>query len=189
MINAEMEKTFKTLKSDLTSAASLFGAADADQTFTQKSVSQKRFRRIFDLFATVGYIVLIQFCNENPLKSDPLQVNESISLKYGEIYIFKADRLEVGFHRLIQEGRCPLNVQCFWEGLAEIEVWLWNQGTAAHFIKLPIYGYVTRENTELHITVDTLGYQLTLMELNPYPEFPEQTSGKKYEAIIKIETK
>jgi len=110
--------------------------------------------------------------------------DEVVVLKYGESKKGTLSRISIGYNRTISDSRCPTDLKCYWEGMAEIEIWLQPENEAIHFLTLPIYGYVSRMDTLRHITVDTLGYALALLELNPYPAYEKAFSEGEYEAVI-----
>jgi hypothetical protein len=73
---------------------------------------------------------------------------------------------------VLSDSRCPFSVLCFWQGIAEIEVKLDNKAGDSALVTLGVLGG-TRYNTENPYFIDTLGYRLSFLRLDPYPE----TSG------------
>ena len=132
------------------------------------------------------FLTLITTCDNEEPENVFVNINEIFTLKCGESVTVKPDNIDLGFCEVISDSRCPTNLRCFWEGVAEIKVWICEPGQAANFIKLPIYGYVTIENTMRHVIVDTLGYQLSLLQLDPYPYEHEERDYSEYEATIFI---
>jgi hypothetical protein len=132
------------------------------------------------------FLTLIAACDNEESENAFVNINEIFTLKYGESITVKPDNFDIGFCEVISDSRCPTNLQCFWEGVAEIKVWICEPGQAANFIKLPIYGYVALEDTINHVSVDTLGYQLSLLQLDPYPDEFEERDYSEYEATIFI---
>jgi len=114
--------------------------------------------------------------------------DEIVVLEYGESKRGIISHLTIGYNRNISDSRCPIDLQCFWEGMAEIEIWIQPEDEEIHFLTLPIYGHVTRTDTFRHVTLDTLGYTLALLELNPYPVYENAFSEGEYEAVIYIST-
>lgn len=132
------------------------------------------------------FLILFDTCDNEESENFSVNINETFTLKCGESVIVKPDNLDLGFYEVISDSRCPANLQCFWEGVAEIKVWICEPGQSAKFIKLPIYGYVTYEDTIRHVVIDTLGYQLSLLQLDPYPDEFEERDYSEYEATIFI---
>ena len=132
------------------------------------------------------FLILLTTCDNEESENIYVNINETFTLKCGESVIVKPDNLDLGFYEVISDSRCPTNLRCFWEGAAEIKVWICEPGQSAKFIKLPIYGDVTYEDTIRHVVVDTLGYQLSLLHLDPYPDEFEERDYSEYEATIFI---
>ena len=132
------------------------------------------------------FLTLIAACDNEEPENVYVNINEIFTLKCGESVTVKPDNFDIGFCEVISDSRCPTNLQCFWEGVAGIKVWICESGQAANFIKLPIYGYVALEDTMNHVTVDTLGYRLSLLQLDPYPYEHEERDYSEYEATIFI---
>lgn len=61
----------------------------------------------------------------------------------------------------VLEGRCPLNVVCFWEGNAEVQMLMMINGQSINFSLNTAGSYLN--NTSV------LGYDITLLDVNPYP--------------------
>lgn len=145
--------------------------------------SNQKFLTICSLFM---FLTLIATCDNEESKNVFININEIFTLKCGESVTVKPDNFDIGFCEVISDSRCPTNLRCFWEGVAEIKVWICEPGQAANFLKLPIYGYVALEDTMRHVIVDTLGYQLSLLQLDPYPYEHEERDYSEYEATIFI---
>lgn len=150
--------------------------------YKTKNLSQK----FFTICLLILFLILFATCDNKESENIYVNINEIFTLKCGESVIVKPDNLDLGFYEVISDSRCPTNLQCFWEGAAEIKVWICEPGQSAKFIKLPIYGSVTYEDTIRHVVVDTLGYQLSLLHLDPYPDEFEERDCSEYEATIFI---
>lgn len=126
------------------------------------------------------------------LESNPIINPESITLPdtvtihCGEILYFPNEELHVRFADVLSDSRCPLNVQCFWVGAAEIELGLKVQPNPEIAVPFKIFGYVYMENDTRHLFIDTLGCRIYLMELNPYPADPGEYDFSQYSAILSI---
>lgn len=125
-------------------------------------------------------------CELNSNNIPMSNINEAITLQLGKSTILEPYNLEVGFHEVISDSRCPSNADCIWEGMAEILIYLIEPPRAANFITLKISGYVSKEDVSRHVSIDTLGYNLTLQQLDPYPVYPEERDYSEYIATILI---
>lgn len=132
------------------------------------------------------FLTLIAACDNEESETIFVNINEIFTIKHGESITVKPDNFNIGFCEVISDSRCPTNLRCFWEGVAEIKVWICEPGQATNFIELPLYGYVDLEDTMNHVTVDTLGYRLSLLQLDPYPYEHEERDYSEYEATIFI---
>ena len=150
--------------------------------YKTKNLSQK----FVNICLLLLFLILFTTCDNEESENIYVNINETFTLKCGESVIVKPDNLDLGFYEVISDSRCPTNLRCFWEGISEIKVWICEPGQSAKFIKLPIYGYVTYEDTIRHVSVDTLGYQLSLLQLDPYPDEFEERDYSEYEATIFI---
>ena len=143
-------------------------------------------KKFINICLLLLFLILLTTCDNEESENIYVNINETFTLKCGESVIVKPDNLDLGFYEVISDSRCPTNLRCFWEGAAEIKVWICEPGQSAKFIKLPIYGDVTYEDTIRHVVIDTLGYQLSLLQLDPYPDEFEERDYSEYEATIFI---
>ena len=125
-------------------------------------------------------------------EEEPPQVlyGEPFELAYGESQVVEVgtEEIEVGFQAMLGDSRCPLDVFCKWEGWARIQLWLHRPGQDTIYLEPFIYGYVFQEDTTAHESIDTLGYRVTLLQLDPYPtdEFNDETQVSEYEALLVV---
>lgn len=107
-----------------------------------------------------------------------------ISIGYGQTVLVEEENLYITFIH-VTEGRCPFEVDCFWEG----------QAATAFRIDLPGRGPSTvtpiiRPSSEPGKTPDmtdyTWGYSFTLLRLDPYPDLEHDYDPEDYSAILMI---
>ena len=111
---------------------------------------------------------------------------DTAALRYGNLLYYPEENLGIRFADVLSDSRCPTNVDCFWEGVAEIELGLKINSGPEIIIPIKIFGYVDIENSSRHEYVDTLGYRIFLMEMNPYPAYPGEYDYSEYCATISI---
>ena len=98
--------------------------------------------------------------------ASPVLADESydvpFELSLGESVAVGPDGLVVGLESLVQDSRCPLDVECVWAGDAE----------AALFAERPTFGV---DRFSLHTHVDLVQetkidiWHITLLQVSPYP--------------------
>jgi len=137
---------------------------------------------LFSAMAAILLLTVIGCDHRNPLYFDEGQ--DFVVLHYGESKTGDITQLEIGFNRVVSDSRCPNGERCFWEGKAEIEIWIHPRNRDITFINLPLTGYTFAQDSMRHVGVDTLGYSFALVELNPYPEFKNTIEDSDYEAKI-----
>lgn len=98
-----------------------------------------------------------------------VSLGEPFSLAYGESVLVAGEEIEVEFEAVLEDGRCPTDLKCVWEGLARIRLGLSGVQDEKVTLEPILYGYVLKEHTARHVPLDTLGYRFTLMQLDPYP--------------------
>ena len=112
---------------------------------------------------------------------------EMVYLKEGQNIYLEEYKMNVTFKRMVEDSRCPKEVQCVWAGNATAEVELMGVATRPRLLKLSTStdaqkGYFTKQNL--------YGMSISLLEISP-----ETTSAKGFKALqgsykigLKIET-
>jgi hypothetical protein len=137
----------------------------------------------------ISLFLLILFfasCQKAPIEASLPGVNQPFELVNGESITLTQYNIQVGFDSVLSESRCPIGVRCFWEGEASIKLWLTGRSIQKTYCKVSIHGYTGIEDTLHHRYVDTLGYRIKLMELDPYPQYPVPNDYKKYKATLLV---
>lgn len=102
---------------------------------------------------------------------------ETFELRVGETALFEGGDLAVTFRSVLEDGRCPIDVDCVWAGNAAIElvVTVGGESTAVQLNTL-----VNPKAVELGV------YDLTLVELEPLPHAGEPTPPELYVATLRF---
>ena len=111
---------------------------------------------------------------------------DTLVISNGQSVMYKKARALIHYQKTIEDSRCPLNVLCFWEGIASINIEFFTPKTGNVQFPLLIHGYVRLENSDAHVPFDTLGYTFRLAALEPYPVDPVEYDYSKYVATIII---
>jgi len=111
-------------------------------------------------------------------RSNNLVLNEPFELRIGEIYSGQDNNLSIKLDSVTEDSRCPYNVECVWAGNAKVKFDFTINNHVSTFLLNTIPGFRT----------DTIisGFRIKLIELNPYPVYPDPVLQKDYKAVIKI---
>jgi hypothetical protein len=126
------------------------------------------YKRIFT-FVTLAAVLLLLQCSDKPTQPEQVKLGELFTLTPGKTVEIQGEDLSLTFRRVLSDSRCPFSVLCFWQGVAEIEIKLATKAGDSALVTLGVLGG-TRYNAENPYFVDTLGYRLSLLRLDPYPE-------------------
>ena len=139
---------------------------------------------IYRLLLTSLMIFSLLDCqNQNAANSENSKENSNSStdqkniiyLKEGENKFLQKYEMNVTFKKMIEDSRCPKDVQCIWAGNATSEIELMSIYTRPFLIKLSTTndidkGWSTKQEFN--------GYSISLIEVSP-----ETTSAKGFKSI------
>ena len=111
---------------------------------------------------------------------------DTISLAVGETATWESDGLKLGFERVTSESRCPLEVECVWEGIGRISVWLLKSDQDTANVTPAIMGGGFDPRLVDILSGSALGYRIDLLALVPYPLTPGPIEEKQYVATLRI---
>jgi len=118
------------------------------------------------LLASVG-------CQSQAAQADPTEagVEQEFVLHGGQEVTIRGTDLRLRFTDVLEDSRCPTEVECFWTGQARIAVQAeLGQGapTTLEFNTNPAPG-------QGKLTNDADGYTVELRSLDPYPKTPDDS--------------
>ncbi len=126
-------------------------------------------------------------CEMSPqADADPVEpsLGQEFVLGGGQEAVLRRNDLSVRFSELLEDSRCPTEVECFWTGQARIAVIVQPTGsppTTAYFNTNPAPG----ENLQ---SVRAGDYSVELKKLEPYPRTPDDPiSFSDYRATLLVE--
>ncbi len=104
-------------------------------------------------------------------EADPVGIalNQEFTLNGGQEAVINDDNLRLRFTEVLEDSRCPTQVECFWTGQARIAVLAQPAGspsTTADFNTNPAPGQSVK-------TVQVDDYTISLKSLDPYPQTPD----------------
>ena len=96
--------------------------------------------------------------------------------------MISGESLGLRFTDVLEDSRCPTQVECFWTGQARIAVLVQptgNPSTTVNFNTNPASG----QNVQ---TARVDDYTIDLKSLDPYPQTPESISFEDYRAKLLV---
>lgn len=126
--------------------------------------------------------VLLWSCEKETSESEnkSLVLKQNFELNVGEC-VSNDTGLEVCIDSVSSDSRCPLDVECFWEGNASIEVSFTLNGTK-HELTLN-----TNNSTNFPSDTTVQQYHIQLKELTPYPISTTTINQEDYKATLVVE--
>jgi hypothetical protein len=106
--------------------------------------------------------------------------NDTIDLPYQDCLYDSENRIYICFDSIKNDSRCPPDVQCIWEGNAEVRLKFEKLNNKPIFFNL---------NTNQQFRKDTIvdGFKVSLVGLSCYPAREKQTTQKSCAAKIIVE--
>lgn len=133
-------------------------------------------------FFLIGLSLACADTSVNPV----VDLDETFWLDFGEMASIRTENLEITFQALTGDSRCPKEVVCVWAGEGEIQLLLRQSDTDSAQVDLSIMGFVTKDDSLGHKAADALGYRITFLQLDPYPEENVQVEPKDYKALLNV---
>lgn len=147
---------------------------------------------------SIGVLVLLASvtahvgCSDGPSQptaaGDGGWFNETMTLEAGDCERFLEEGLWIGFDSVVSDSRCPLDSYCMLPGLARVQLWLVTTDDDTAMATPIILGCNPGPKSFGYCSVSALGYRISLLELNPYPEHRGDTIDRRdYVATIQVE--
>ena len=128
---------------------------------------------------------IIMSCTEPTMPS--VVPGESFSIHFGQSVVIPSFLMSVRFSGLVDD-RCPEGAICSANTYAKLKVSISisKLGFETFFMYPYILDGATLYDTFEYKSVDTLGYRLTLLQLDPHPTIAGRASNDKYIATMRI---
>jgi hypothetical protein len=119
-----------------------------------------------------------------PARADTpeFNLNEPIVLAGGQEALIPSEKVRLRFTDVLEDSRCPTQVQCFWTGQARIEIEVQPNGsgpTTVEFNTNPAPGQTLK-------AVTVAQYRIELQSLDPYPQTPDSIAFEDYRATLVV---
>lgn len=132
------------------------------------------------LFLLMIVFACMAACDNNEEPAEPVftKFGEIISLKIGESVEIDGPDLVVAFDSVIEDSRCAIGVECFWEGQAVVNL-LINKTQSVEVIMRAGHEELAKD------TLDDIAY--TLVDVTPYPDSKETLPIPAYAYLVDIQ--
>jgi hypothetical protein len=109
-------------------------------------------------------------------------LNQPFALAGGQDGLIPSEKLNLRFTEVLEDSRCPTQVECFWTGQARIAISVQPDGggpTNVEFNTNPAPGQTVK--------AATVGpYSVELQSLDPYPQMPDPIAFEDYRATLVV---
>lgn len=110
-------------------------------------------------------------------------LNEAFALAGGQEVLITSEKLKLRFAEVLEDSRCPTQVECFWTGQARVTVSVQPDGGESKLVEFnsnPAPGQT--------VNVATVGdYSIELQSLDPYPQTPDDAIAfEDYRATLVV---
>lgn len=148
-------------------------------------------KSIYALILATAFFFLGCYGKPFSPKLDPVKgsLGAAIEIPLGAQAIIESENLKVEFRSVLGDNRCPSNVSCFWQGIAGIELKVITNNEDTALVGVSLYGLTSDAVFPNELSVDTLGYLFTLVNLDPYPVISDDERPfrvKNYVATLRI---
>lgn len=142
----------------------------ADLSICKKTMKTSLFSLLF------GIALLALSCDKT--KDGQFSLGEHFELAYGATATCTCDSLSVKFQKVVEDSRCPSDVECVWAGRIVIELEVVIDGVAQTVT-------LSSENNEEPATVGN--YVITMGAVTPYPVSTVVIQPGEYKVDLLIE--
>lgn len=107
------------------------------------------------------------------------KLGQPFRIMEGDTAILEPDGARLHFVDVLEDSRCPVDVTCIWLGQAILAMKL-TVGRRSP-VEFTLTGFVEAsglDDSQPYLTADTLGYRITLLGLDPYPDTRVERSNR-----------
>ena len=130
-------------------------------------------------------LVLISFAVVSCDSSNPIEIStklsDTITIGINEVYQHKQPNFSLKIDSVLNDSRCPIDVQCFWEGNAEVRFKLSSLNSKTIMFNLNTLQTFGQE-------VQLNGVKFKLIDLFPHPDIHTKFSYQSYRVKIYYST-
>jgi hypothetical protein len=139
--------------------------------------------RLWVLVAVLG-LALTGCQLAQPAEADPAEfrLDQEFTLAGGQEAVISGENLRLRFTEVLDDSRCPAQVDCVWTGQARIAIVVRPEGrepTTVEFTTSPALS----QNKD---TAEVDGYTIWLRSLDPYPQTTAAIPFEEYRATVTV---
>jgi len=133
------------------------------------------------IFAGVLAAIINSGCETELNLKSTLPLNDTVEIANSETKYNFENNIVLRMDSVLNDSRCPSNVQCVWEGNAEVRFLFTVDSRGTDFVLNTHGGNNFNSDTVIG------GYSIKLLNLSPYPENPGEILQVEYysEVIVK----
>jgi hypothetical protein len=124
-------------------------------------------------------LALVPACRDR-VANPTVPIPSDFRLAVGQHVTVQPDNVEIGFREVQGDSRCPTNVMCFWQGEAGVQLTLTNATHQTQRLGISVEGHGSG-------TAEAMGYRITAMRLDPYPQGSGPIPQFAYRVTLHIE--
>ncbi len=135
------------------------------------------------LFFAIVVAAMLLACNKDESDIKSVELNTPFNLALNETAELETDGMRLTFEGVVEDSRCPIGVNCIWEGEAVAE-FLAKKGSevvAAPLTTNPRAGQVVNDN------FTAFGHGIKLLQVMPYPDAGSPIEEKDYVVRVVIQ--
>jgi hypothetical protein len=110
-------------------------------------------------------------------------LNEEFALAGGQDAVIAGEELRLRFEEVLEDSRCPTQVDCVWTGQARIAIVVQPAGSTPTTV-----AFSTNPAPDQNVQTAQVGeYVIELISLDPYPQTPDYTFDlEQYRATLEV---
>jgi len=125
----------------------------------------------------LSLFVACEKLSESTLLMGELTLNDTIDISCLKSIYNEEEQLILRFDSVLNDSRCPVGAQCFWEGMAQTRFSLEREEEAAQSFDLSV-------NSAIKQDILIGEYRIQILGLSPYPALKHKISQRSYTASI-----
>ena len=132
-------------------------------------------------FCLMGYIRHHDEYLPDKETSITTSLGEAFEIKVGQEATITSQQLSLKFLSVSEDSRCPQGTNCIWEGNGKINIELTSQDQTSDTVEL---------NTAMSLPSEAtyLSYNISLLDLQPYPLAGSTIQQSEYIATVSVST-